>query len=211
MFNLLRKIFFHLKGKSNDLYEDHSKPVIVLRQAAREMAEQRKKLRGVWVELDKQVNRSRQILSERESQYTQNSTLAKKARDEGDDAMAMRYAERCLSIKNSIELVKKGIEESIHRMTAIEDEINKLGFEEDNLKLEATMAESTVTMSRFDNDQSSAAGTSSEHIKDMIESARERVKTIELDSSANRAASQKFDNTMSSASNADAKAFLDNL
>ncbi len=211
MLALLRKIWFTLIGKSNDVYEKTSQPEVVLRQAAREMAEQRKSLRRVWVDLETQKNLASGQMKERENVFNTTRAQAKKAKEEGDLTQAQLLAERCLKIKSHLDGLEAQMRGNIERMTEIESEIEKLEFEESNLKMEASMASSTMALSKFDTEASAGEGSHAEHVNEMVESARNRLKTIENSASANRAAARKFDNVDAPVASADAQSFLDSL
>lgn len=209
MFTLLKKLWFMLKGFANDITDRSANPEMVFRQAARELAEQRSHLREVWVSLDTQAREHTKQLESKQNDFERYKSEAKKLR-ETDESKAIMVAERCIKLDKWINMAQDNVEMTKTRMSTIEDEINRLKFEEDNLELEASLAKSTMSMSTVENNKHNAGKTSSAQVREMIESARSRVQSIESETTSNRRAYEKFDND-EQPQNVKAKDFLDSL
>lgn len=211
MLKLIKKLWFYLNGFLNDLSEKHSDPALELRQVAREIEEERNKRRRQFIDAHTRISSLEDSLTEKKSLYEQARSAAKKYKESSEDDKAIRYAERCVQIKDWIVRIEADVERGRKHLAALKDDVEELDFQRQQVELEASIAESTMDISQTDIKRHSSSGIGKNY-DDIIKDARVKVKHVQLSADSHRVAFETFDQTEESrTSSEEAKKFLESI
>lgn len=212
MINIIKKIWFYFKGFMNDTSEKYSNPALELRQVAREIEQERNNRRKQFVDTHTQITAMESTINEKQAMFDKAKAQAKATQEKGDERKAVLYAERCIQIKYWIDRMNTEVARGKEHLDGLKHDVEELDFQKQQLELEASMAESSMEMSKTEIKRSSTTGAGKNY-DEIIKGARGKVKELQISADSHRVAFNTFDNNESETTKVseDAKKFLESI